>query len=280
MLMQIIGRIAPPALALAAAVSLSGCNGEVSINGDKGVPLSELATEGKSPTGLVLAGPDRVTVVDGDTLRITVSGDPAAVEALRFTLDGDTIGIMRKKDGPKGDAQALVTVTMPRLETITLAGSGRIDAPTLAGDAEVTIAGSGVLETKAVQSQELDVTIAGSGTYRAAGKAASLDLTIAGSGTAEMAGLAADKADVTIAGSGTAAFASDGTVEAMVMGSGTVTVSGKAKCTIKSMGSGTLRCANGTAAPAAPAPPAPPAGPPPVVLTPPAAAPAEPGAGE
>ncbi len=269
MLHRILRGIAP-VFAFAAAVAVSGCDTDASIGGDKGVPLAELDTAGKTPTGLVLAGPDSVVVTEGSALKIEVSGDPAAVEALRFTLDDDTLGVMRKKGASDIDGRATVAVTMPALEKLVLAGSGTVEADKLSGKPEVTIAGSGTARTASVEATSLEVTIAGSGTYRAAGTADTLDLTVAGSGTADMAGLKVDSADVTIAGSGTAGFASDGTVEASVMGSGEVTVTGSAKCTIKSMGSGRLNCAPGTATaqagggdgpPASPAAPAAPRAP-------------------
>jgi hypothetical protein len=260
MLHRIIQGIAP-AIAFAAAVSVSGCDGNLSINGKEGKPLAELETAGKTPSHVILAGPDSVLVKDGSALKIEVAGDPAAVEALRFTLDDRTLGIMRKKSEGRIDGKATVTVTLPALEKITVAGSGSLEAPSLSGRPEVVIAGSGTAHAANVVASKLEVTIAGSGTFRAGGKTDSLELTVAGSGTAEMAGLEADTAEVTVAGSGDAAFASNGTVKATVVGSGDVTVTGSAKCTIKSMGSGTLRCQSGTVASDGTTPPAPPAPP-------------------
>ncbi|GGE03780.1 DUF2807 domain-containing protein [Tsuneonella deserti] len=254
-----------PVLAFALAAGVSGCDGHISINGKDGVPLSELDLDGKAPTSLVLAGPDTVIVSKGEKLTIEVGGDADAAEALRFTLDDETLGIMRQS-GWKGDGKATVRVTMPNLERLTLAGSGTVQADRITGDAETVVAGSGSVQLAGVDAKKLEVTIAGSGSLAAAGRAQSLELSIAGSGSADMAGLKVDGAEVTIAGSGDASFASDGTVEATVMGSGDVTVTGKAKCTIKSMGSGKLNCHSGArpsdgppAAPAAPtAPEAPP----------------------
>jgi hypothetical protein len=100
-----------------------------------------------------------------------------------------------------------------------MAGSGKITATALARDAEVTIAGSGDIDTPQVNADSLDISIGGSGTYRGAGHAADLEVNIAGSGSAEMAALKADKADISILGSGDAQFASDGTVKASMMGS-------------------------------------------------------------
>jgi hypothetical protein len=268
MLHKILKGVAP-VFALALAVGVTGCDGHVSVNGKEGVPLAELDLDGKAPTSLVLAGPDNVVVTRGDKLAITVAGDQEAADALRFTLDDKTLGVMRKS-GWKGSGKATVRVTLPELRHVTLAGSGTLEADSMTGDAEATIAGSGSAKITGIEADELEVTIAGSGTLEAAGRAKSLELTVAGAGSANMAGLKVDDAEITIAGSGDASFASDGTVKATVMGSGDVTVNGSAKCTIHSMGSGKLHCSAGSTTTAGdpPAPPAPPAPP-----TPPSDAP-------
>ncbi len=274
MLHKILKGVAP-VFALALTAGLAGCDGHISINGSDGVPLSELDLGGQAPTSLVLAGPDNVVVVRGDKLAIDVGGDPQAVEALRFTLDDESLGVMRK-NGSHISGKATVRVTLPELSKLTLAGSGTVDADRLTGQAETVIAGSGTANLAAIEADKIEVTIAGSGTLKAAGRARSLELTVAGSGTADMRGLKVDTGEVTIAGSGDASFASDGTVEATIMGSGSVSVTGSARCTIQSMGSGKLHCSAGTAsaadaadttvgphAPVAPTPPSPPPPPPP-----------------
>lgn len=282
MLARIIRGFAPLA-AVALAVGTAGCDAKYTINGDEGKRLSELDLTGKAPTALVLAGPDNVIVTRGDTLAITVEGDEAAREAVRFTLDDDTLGVMRPGKSSNRDSRATVRVTLPSLTKLTVAGSGTIRAPELSGSPEAVIAGSGTADIGAVEANTLEVTIAGSGTFKAAGAARNLELTIAGSGRGAMDGLTVDTADVTIAGSGDAAFASDGTVRAKIMGSGSVNVTGTAKCTVKTMGSGTVTCSAGTAqagpasaATAAPDAPSPPATPPAPAAPPPPAAPTPP----
>ena len=241
MIQKIVKALAPLGM-LAGAALLSGCDGmNISIGGDDGVPLAELDMSGEPPTELVLAGPDRVVVTEGDDLDIEVSGDADAVAALRFSLSDETLAISRESDW-KGSGIATVRVTTPSLTTLVLAGSGDIDAERMSGAANVTVAGSGTVKIARLEAESLDLTIAGSGDITASGSAGSLDLTVAGSGKAAMANLEADRAEVSIAGSGDAEFASDGPVEASIMGSGTVTVNGNADCTVSSMGSGKLRC--------------------------------------
>ncbi len=236
-----------PIIAVALAAGIAGCDGfnegKVSFNGDEGKPLSELDLTGTAPDELVLAGPDEIRVTTGDKLAITVEGDQAVKDQLRFSIKDGSLTIHRKGEMfGSGSSVAIVNVTMPAPKGIVMAGSGKITAANLASAANVTVAGSGTIETTAVSGDSLDLTIAGSGNFRAAGNVKTLDLTIAGSGSAQMDALRVDKADVSIAGSGSTAFASDGEVDANIMGSGNVTVKGRARCTLSSMGSGKLVC--------------------------------------
>lgn len=216
-----------------------------------GVPLAELDMSGAAPTSIALAGPDTVILTEGDTLDITVEGDAATTENLRFKLDGDDLTIGRESYSGK-EAKATIRVTMPPPGEIAVAGSGSISAPTVARDAELDIAGSGSIEVASVDADRLEVNIGGSGTTTAAGRAGTLEVNVAGSGDVQLADLVADKVEVSIAGSGDVQLASDGTVEASIAGSGDVTVTGNAKCNLSSMGSGKLTCKPATA-PAAPA---------------------------
>ena len=238
-----------PIIAVAMAAGVAACDGNISINGEKGKPLAEIDLTGTPPQELVLLGPDEVRVTQGDRLAITVEGDKAVTDRLRFTLKDGTLGVLREgKSIDTGSAKAVVNVTMPAPKTLTMAGSGKISAAALAKEAKVTIAGSGDIETPSITSDKLDLTIAGSGSYRGAGNVTALEVSIVGSGSAEMDALKTEKADLTIAGSGNSAFASDGEVKAKIMGSGSVTVRGRARCTVESMGSGKRVCEPGKGA--------------------------------
>ncbi len=249
-------------VAVALAAGVAGCDGyDLSINGEKGKPLSELDLSGAPPEELALFGPDEVRVTTGDKLAITVEGDPAVKELVRFTLKDGTLGILRQGKSGSGKGVAIIHVTMPAPRELVMGGSGKISAGALANKATVSILGSGSIETTAVSSESLDLDLLGSGNYRAAGNAKSIEMNITGSGSAQLDALRVDKADVSILGSGSAAFASDGEVEADIIGSGNVTVRGRARCKVSAIGSGKLVCENGatnTEAGNAPEPPAPP----------------------
>ncbi|WP_375245723.1 head GIN domain-containing protein [Qipengyuania pacifica] len=264
MIHRILKGLAPLA-ALAGAALVTGCdNMNIHIGDGDGVPLAELDMSGAAPTELVLAGPDKVIVTEGEKLDIAVSGEDAAVDAVRFSLDEGSLGISRAKDMGKIGGVATVRVTMPSLTAMVLAGSGDIEAASMRGKADVTIAGSGKAKVARFDADSLDLTIAGSGSFEGAGTVDMLDMTVAGSGKADMAGLKVGNADISVAGSGDAEFASDGKVDASIMGSGTIMVNGRADCTVSAMGSGALNCRDirtATQAPTAPDAPSSPTAP-------------------
>lgn len=268
MIHKLLKGLAPLAV-LAGAAMVSGCDGiNVQIGDKDAVPLAELDMNGAAPTKLVVAGPDKVVVRDGAKLDIDVSGDQAAVDALRFSIDKDTLAVTREKNSWKDKGIATVTVTLPKLASLTVAGSGDIDVASMKEATEVTIAGSGRAKVADLSADKFAMTIAGSGDFEAAGAVETLDLTIAGSGRAAMAGLKVAKADISVAGSGEAEFSSDGKVDASIVGSGRVTVLGRADCTVSAVGSGKLNCkpaqgdaGTGPESPAAPESPKPPKAP-------------------
>ncbi len=267
---QIFKRLAP-ILAVAMAAGVSGCDdANVTINGERGKKLAELDLSGPAPPDLAMFGPDEVQITQGDKLAITVDGDPAEVDKMRFMLKDGTLGILREgKLWSAGSKTTVVRVTMPAPKDVTMGGSGKISTPALAPGAKVTILGSGRIDAQNVSGDKLEVTLPGSGSFSAAGKVGTLDLTILGSGSADLGGVSVGSAKVNVLGSGGATFASDGDVDATIVGSGSVTVKGRARCKVSAVGSGKLICENGvtesdredapgSGAPAAPAAPPPP----------------------
>lgn len=209
--------------------------------GGSGVPLDELDMSGDTPTGLVLAGADNVVVTTGEDFTITVQGDDEAKENMRFKLDGGALHIASRNSSHGGEGIATITVTMPALEKVTIAGAGQIAVAELADEAEVVIAGAGQISVLDLDINELGVTIAGAGRFTAGGKVKELGLNIAGAGKAKMKGLLAEEASVHIAGAGKASFACDGEVHASIFGTGRVKIRGKARCHVRSMGTGWVR---------------------------------------
>lgn len=236
-----ITRFAPVA-ALMAASALSGCSVNMDWGEVEGVPLAEFDTSGTPPSEVYISGPDSLIITEGDGLTITLDGDAEAGEALRFDRDGDRLTIARDSKIFDGSGKAVVRITMPPAATLGIAGSGSIEAASMASEATMDIAGSGNLSVTSLTAQKLDVEIAGSGNVVAAGSASQLHVEIAGAGNVRLADLKADTVRVEIAGSGDVELASDGTVDAEIAGSGSIRVTGNAICSLESAGSGTLTC--------------------------------------
>jgi carbon monoxide dehydrogenase subunit G len=234
--------IATIAVATAMAGATTGCKADINIGGSEGVPLADLDMSGDAPTSVLLAGPDKVVIKNGKSLKIAVDGDEDVAERLRFTNDDGTLGIMRENGSWTDGGDVTVNVTMPAPRSLTVAGSGSIEAASLEGNAEANLLGSGSLNVKTIKAEKLDLTIAASGSVSGAGTADTMELNIMGSGGADLAELSAEEAEVAVMGSGSAAFASDGKVKADIMGSGSVRVIGRAECEVSSMGSGSLKC--------------------------------------
>lgn len=232
-----------PLATLAIGAALSGCGDtDVSINGKEGVPLAELDMSGPAPDEIVVTSGDKVIISQGETLAVTVEGDDEAVSRLRFVRDGDMLGVTRE-NGSWGDSEsAVIRVTMALPRELVIGGSGEIETPAIAEDAEATIGGSGTIRLGSVAAERLEVSIGGAGDISGSGTAKSLEITIGGSGNADFAELTADDVEISIGGSGDVKLRSDGQVEANIGGSGNVSVVGKAKCTLNSFGSGSLNC--------------------------------------
>ena len=237
-----------PVVALAIAGSLASCGeGDVKLNGKEGVPLSELDLSGEAPSEVILLGPDKVDIRDGEKLAIEVEGSDEAKERMRFVLNDGSLGVLRDK-GHWNDESGVATVivTMPAAAKLTLAGSGQMSAASVSDEPEINVAGSGTLELASVNARKLEINIAGSGSLKAAGTTDKLELNLMGSGSADLSALKVGSANVNVAGSGDATFASDGDVNANIMGSGDVTVKGRARCKVHTIGSGSLVCESGS----------------------------------
>ncbi len=235
-----------PFAAIGLAAALSGCSWTERMGSFDGVPLAELDMTGEAPTGVALAGPDRLIVTEGAALDIDVEADPEIADLLRFKIEDGVLGVGREnsdwKDRMSSSGKAIIRVTMPSLNSVEVAGSGTVEAARVQGDVAIDIAGSGKVEIAAIEAGSLNVEIAGSGTVTGAGTANSLSLEIAGSGDVDLEKLQAGSATIDIAGSGDAIFASDGEVKASIAGSGDVVVIGRARCSVKTAGSGSLTC--------------------------------------
>lgn len=237
---------------VAISLSVSAC-GEVRFGDDgPGTPGTEVSATGNTATRsyaltgfseIVAAGPDSVVVRRGDAFSVQARGDRALLDGLVLTVDGNALEIRRRNGLNWNGGHATITVTLPALSGIVVAGSGDVTADTLTGErAAVTVAGSGDVALAGVDARKLEMSVAGSGSITIAGKAEEVESTIAGSGDISATAFSATKADVSVIGSGGVSMTVTGTADVSTAGSGDVTITGGATCTSSRMGSGEISC--------------------------------------
>lgn len=234
------------ALLFGAAATATACaymdDDGFSYGGMKGDPIADYA--GESFDSITLAGPDNIEFTTGEAYSMTASGDPDDIAKLRFEIDDGELTIGRKKDGWGMDSKPVtLSISAPSLRAMTIAGSGSGRIDRMRGDTvKLTIAGSGDLDARDIDTPDFVGSIAGSGDMKLAGKATAAKLSIAGSGNIEADEFSGDKVKVSVAGSGDMSFRSDGEVDASLVGSGDVRVAGSASCKSSKVGSGELSC--------------------------------------
>lgn len=236
-------------LAITAAVlPLAACNFANGMSGDVVQPSGSGGTRSFQVadfTGVSLRGADDVEVRTGNNFAVTAEGDSALLDRLEIRKDGDTLRVGRKDGDWKwgGGKGAKVTVTMPRLVSADVAGSGNMTVDRAEGDFDGSIAGSGNLSIAQLRGGKADLSVAGSGDLKvAAGEASEIDLSIAGSGDIDAPGMRAARGDLSIAGSGNIRAQITGEADISIVGSGNVDLTGGAKCSVSKMGSGEARC--------------------------------------
>lgn len=237
------------ALAITAAIlPLTACNFANGMSGDVVQPSGSGGTRNfdvSGFTGVSLSGADDVEVKSGNSFAVTAEGDSALLDRLEIRKDGDTLRIGRKDGDWKwgGDKGAKITVTLPRLLSASVAGSGDMNVDRAEGDFDGSIAGSGNLSIAQLTGGKADLSVAGSGDLRvAAGQASEIDASIAGSGDIDAPALKAVRGDISIAGSGNIRAQVTGEADISIVGSGNVELTGGAKCSVSKMGSGDARC--------------------------------------
>jgi len=195
-----------------------------------------------------LETPDTVEIAQGSVFSVHVTGSSEILDELELTIENGDLKIAYREDHDRrwnrqNQRPATITITMPNLNGVSLAGSGDMNIGQFASQGfEASIAGSGNIAIESLQTDRAEFEIAGSGDLSVAGTAGAVELNIAGSGDVAAGEFRMQRLDVDIAGSGDVEAYVTGTVEASFIGSGDVTVRGGAQCRSSTVGSGRLHC--------------------------------------
>jgi len=244
-------------MAILPLVLVTGCNGATPDNekqAERGGPPASagpITTQSYDLTGFAgveVAGPDDVTIRQGDAFSITARGRKEAIDRLEIKLDGTQLKIGRKREGfsfsSSDEDDVDIAITLPKLNAVRLTGSGTIDADNVDGDAvEAVVTGSGDLKVAKLTGKSAEITVSGSGDIEiGGGTIGSGELSITGSGDIDADGLVATTLEVSVTGSGNVDAQATGKADIRILGSGDVTLGGGASCSTRQMGSGTATC--------------------------------------
>ena len=186
------------------------------------------AREAKGFTAVELAIPARMEIVQGDKEGVTLTADDNLIPEIETSVEREALRIrFRKGVNARARTPIRLTLHVRTLESISIAGSGDVAAPSL-------------------NARDLALRISGSGDVQLGGKAESLQVRISGSGDVKAARFETQSARVSIAGSGGATLWARQSLEVSVAGSGDVRYYGDPTVAKKIAGSGSVRRAGAT----------------------------------
>jgi hypothetical protein len=195
-------------------------------------------------TGIALAAPIKVDLVQGDSESLVLDGDEAALAEIETVVEQGVLKIRTKArfTSSWGNWKVRARVGAKAIDSLKIAGSGDIIAVQLRSpDLKVAVGGSGDVRIGTLAATNLDVTVAGSGDVIVGGKADAISTSIAGSGDVKAEKLESRQAKVTIAGSGDVAVWAKESLNVKIVGSGDVRYYGDPAITRTIMGSGSIR---------------------------------------
>ncbi|WP_162789199.1 MULTISPECIES: head GIN domain-containing protein [Sphingomonas] len=234
------------AVPMTALATLSAC--QMGQARDAG-PQTTRSFPAGNATRLAVAGSYDVTVSTGSAPGVQATGGQNRLDDIVVEQDGDTLKIHPKPSNGMNwtrwtnDKGVKISVTLPTLASVAMAGSGDVTVNKVAGDSfEANLAGSGGLKLDSVQARQLAIKIAGSGDVSAKGTVGATQMSVAGSGDVDAADLVADTAEIKVMGSGNVRLQAKQSANVSVAGSGDVEIKGGAKCQISKAGSGEVRC--------------------------------------
>jgi hypothetical protein len=190
--------------------------------------------------GLAMGLPGQVEVRTGNSEGLTIETDDNLLPLIETVVEGGTLEI-RNKNRVNVKPRSLKIVVQTRgLESLSLGGSGSIDADRVAGSRiRFDIGGSGKVSVGKLEGESIGVNLGGSGDLKVnEGSARSVSANIGGSGNVDLARVRLDEASVTIAGSGDVTLWVRNRLSTTVAGSGDINYYGDPQVSKTTLGSG------------------------------------------
>jgi hypothetical protein len=195
--------IAASLLLLIVALGAQGCVGFRPIYGSG--RMVEKEREVSDFTSVKLATFGDLYIETGDEENLRIEAEDNLIRYFEIGVIGDRLEIRQQVGVTLRPIRPVrFYLTVKKLDTIALSGSGNIKAPDLAAERiSVTISGSGDVEVEDLRADAIDVRITGSGNLDiASSEAREQTIAIYGSGDVKIGDLNADEIGIRITGSG------------------------------------------------------------------------------
>jgi hypothetical protein len=196
-------------------------------------------------SGIRLAVPGKMEVIQGDTEAIAIEGAEEDLAKIEAVVEDGVLHIRARERNTRWSSwnpRFRITANAKRVESLGISGSGDIVARSLRTPSlKLAISGSGDIKVPALDTQKTSVSISGSGDVLVGGKTGSLDSHISGSGTVKAEKLDSRQASVSISGSGDAVLWARESLQVKIAGAGDVRYYGDPTVEKRIAGSGSVK---------------------------------------
>ncbi len=239
------------------------------VDASKGTPEDHAINE-TGFTAIDFGTGGSLTYTESATTSIIINTTDKVLKAMDIKVKNSTLYIETKNGyNIKNSEDIKITITAPNINSLACSGSGNltanIDNATEYAAFNLTVSGSGSLQTTAINSTDQTMTVSGSGSLTLdeliaentnatvsgsggikinAGTAVNSKATISGSGSYAAFNLNTENADVSVSGSGKAEVTANVALDVVISGSGNVYYKGTPIINVTSSGSGSLINAN------------------------------------
>ena len=226
------------------ALVMGGCNvfADTEIKGE-GVPVERQQALGERVTRVLAGTPATLHLVAGEQRGILIKGQANLLPYLELTERGSKLEIEVKEGYRLEPPEPIdITITLPKVEELALAGLARGDLSGFSGDELVlSVAGLGDIVASQLALDRLEGNIAGAGSLDLGeGSAREVELNIAGAGGVSGAQFKGEEVEVNIAGSGDVAVNASELLKVGIAGSGSVSYLGNPRLESEIAGSGAI----------------------------------------
>jgi Putative auto-transporter adhesin, head GIN domain len=186
-----------------------------------GVPATQVR-DVSAFTSVELAGGNNVVIRAGEKQSVRVRADDNLIDRITTQVRSGKLVVGNAPGGFTAKSPTSVEVAVPRLEAVTLSGSGN-------------------MVVSGIDAGSLEAALPGSGTLTGSGTATRLDVTVSGSGSVQFTGLVASDVRAGVSGSGSIFVTASKSLDASVSGSGSILYAGNPQHVKRSVtGSGAI----------------------------------------